>query len=426
MRIDAATHPRSRHAHRSGVLRPAALFAAVLLSARTAAAEGAAPPADVGAPHGKNEVVVVPDFGGNSDTGIEVGGAALWIRLKDGYRPYRFRVDTVLSTSFKAEDGLKLVQHKYTFRFDVPGLLGGRVRADTRIGYLRQVDMPWYGAGNATTESPGTDPEKAYEYKEQNLRLRSLVRVRVAQGLDLAFMPHIRYEAPSAYQGTRLLSEIDSGAEVGTTHTVLASVAAGIMYDTRDSEFVTTRGAFYQIGFAPTVGTADDVRFGEASAVLSHYAPLTRWLSFASRMYGSFKFGKIPFYDLQQGGVFDPIYMVGGYRGVRGVRLGRYAGAVKLVTNAELRFFPFEAVRILSRPVRVGFDGFFDAGRVFRDYAFSSPEDGRKVGIHWGAGGGVILQIESASIFRAELAYSPQVDADSAPVAFYLENGLAF
>lgn len=92
----------------------------------------------------------------------------------------------------------------------------------------------------------------------------------------------------------------------------------------------------------------------------------------------------------------------------------------------ELRYFPFGSFRVLSRPIRVGFDAFFDAGRVFRDDALSSDADGRKLGLRGGVGGGIVLQIESASIFRAELAYAPQVDAGNAAIAFHIENGLAF
>ena len=106
----------------------------------------------------------------------------------------------------------------------------------------------------------------------------------------------------------------------------LASVTLGIMYDTRDSEFVTRRGIYYQAGVGPTLGTAEGIAFGEASVVLAHFAPLPGPFVFASRFVASFQFGRIPFYDLAQGGNFEPQYLVGSENGVRGVPEGRYIG----------------------------------------------------------------------------------------------------
>ena len=100
---------------------------------------------------------------------------------------------------------------------------------------------------------------------------------------------------------------------------LLAGVAAGGMIDTRDSEFVTRRGVFYQVGVAATVGSSDQVSYGEASAVLAHFTPLGGPFIFANRFVASFQFGRVPFYDLAQGGVFEPQYLLGGETGVRGV-----------------------------------------------------------------------------------------------------------
>jgi len=410
--------------------RPRFVLPALMLFAGAARADDGPHATARHLPPNRNELVVVPDIGGNSDTGVEVGAAAMLIRFQEGYLPYRFRADTVLGTSFKGEDGrVRLVQHKYTLRLDTPGLFGGRVRADTRFGYLRQVDMPWYGTGNSATEEDLPKPpdvRTAYEYKEENVRIRTLLRIRVAPGVDLAVFPHLRYVVPRAYGETKLATDARARAVVGRDPAVLGTLGVGVIFDTRDNEFVTRRGIFYQLGVADTLGTAENVHFGEASAVLSHYASLGPRVVFASRMFGSFKFGTIPFYELHQGGVFDPMYMVGGYRGVRGVRLGRYAGAVKVVTNTELRLFPFESFRVFGKNLLCALDVFFDAGRVWSDYHLASNVDARELGLKYSGGGGFIFQWDAASIFRVEAAASPAADPSSFPVSFYLENGLIF
>lgn len=368
----------------------------------------------------------MPDLGGNSDTGIEIGVGATYARFAKGYRPYRYRFDVVLGTSFKVDDGFRLVQHRYALRLDTPGLLDGKLRLDTRVAYVRQGDIPWYGAGNATGEAdlppPPGDRSPTY-YRDENVRFRSLARYRVAPGVDLTFGTHLRHERPGIYVGTKLDEDVRSGAVVGGQDAFLASFAGGLILDTRDDEFITRKGIYYQLGAAETLGTAEGVHFGEVSAVLMHYVPLTKWLTFASRMFASFKFGTTPFYELQQGGVFDPIHMIGGYRGVRGLNIGRFAGDVKLLTNAELRFYPFPSFKVVGKRMLIGFDGFFDAGRVFRDYEIGAAADGRRLGVKTAGGGGLLFQWDTANVFRVEVAASPQNGGEP---LFYFENGTIF
>ena len=200
------------------------------------------------------------------------------------------------------------------------------------------------------------------------------------------------------------------------------------MYDTRDSEFVTQRGVFYQVGAGATVGSSDRVAYGEASAVLAHYAPLGGPFLFASRFVLSFEFGRVPFYDLAQGGVFEPQYLIGGETGVRGVPQGRYAGKVKVLSNLEVRSTPFPRFTLLGQQFRIGTTTFFDAGRVWSEYATISPADGRTFGLKFGVGGGLFLQWGEAAIFRVEAAYSPDAVSENPalPLGIYVSDGLMF
>ncbi len=209
---------------------------------------------------------------------------------------------------------------------------------------------------------------------------------------------------------------------------LLAGVSGGVMIDTRDSEFVTTRGVFYQLGLGAVWGSAENVGYGEAAFVLAHYAPLGGPFIFANRVVASFQFGRVPFYDLQAGGVFEPQHLFGGETGVRGVPNGRYAGKVKLLTNTEIRATPFPRFMLLGQRLRIGTSVFFDAGRVWGDYAVLGPADGNSLGLKYGVGGGVFLQWGEAVIFRVEVAYSPDAVAENPgfPIGIYVEDGVMF
>jgi len=142
----------------------------------------------------------------------------------------------------------------------------------------------------------------------------------------------------------------------------------------------------------------------------------------------SFQIGRVPFYDLAQGGVFESQNLLGGETGVRGVPMGRYAGRVKMLSNTEIRATPFPRVTLLGQRLRVGTNVFFDAGRVWRGYEVLSPADGDSLGLKYGVGGGVFLQWGEAAIFRVEAAYSPDAESENPgfPLGIYVSDGLMF
>jgi outer membrane protein assembly factor BamA len=378
----------------------------------------------------RTEIIAVPNVGGNSDIGVEVGVAGSVIRFREGFYPYRYRVDAVAASSFKDDlRGFRLVQQYHVARIDIPQLIWPRLRLDTRTNFTRQVNATWFGVGNATSVQalpPPQDAASAYDYIEEHVRLRALLRIKTDTPFEVALGINVRYELPTAYVTSKLSNDLASGAVRGSKAAFLETLAAGFIVDTRDSEFMPRRGIFYQVGAAGTVGSAEDVRYGEASAVLAHFAPLGGPFFFASRMVGSFLFGTVPFYELQQGGVFNPQYLVGGSRGLRGVRLGRYAGKVKALANTELRVAPLPRFRVLRWSVLPGATAFFDAGRVWSDYEVRA-EDGRKLDLKYSAGGGVFFQWDEASVFRVDAAYSPLKERDGDfPVSFYFESGFLF
>jgi hypothetical protein len=388
------------------------------------------------------ELAGFPIVGGNSDIGLQFGGAVTWTRFFDAARPYLWNIDLLLSASVKDDTaGFRLVQQSHVLRLDAPDLVGDRARLDARGSFLRTINAGYYGLGNATTAQPGpgqADIGRRYQYLQEEGRVRTIVRVHsgppgARSPIDFAFGTNVRYEAPTAYDGTKLAEDLagppmQATRVLGGPSMLLTGVAVGMMIDTRDSEFVTTRGFFYQLGLGATAGTSESVAYGEASIVLAHYAPLGGPFIFASRVVASFQFGRVPFYDLAQGGVFEPQYLLGGETGVRGVPIGRYAGRVKAIANTEVRALPFPRFTILQQRIRIGLSAFFDAGRVWSDYSVISPADGTGLGAKYGAGLGTFLQWGEAAIFRVEVAYSPDAVSENPgfPVGIYVSDGVMF
>ncbi len=412
-------------------------FALIILSAQVSYAAG--PDASDGSPLLKRrryEFAGFPILGGSTDIGVQFGGVATLTRFFDGALPYLWNIDLLLSASLKDDQtGFHLVQQSHVLRLDAPELLGGHARLDARATYVRTIDAGYYGLGNATAVQPlpgETSLGRRYQYLQQEGWLRAIARLRTGTVVDVALAGNLRYEAPAAYGSSRLAQDLDgrggSPAVIGGPSALLGSFTAGIMIDTRDSEFVTTSGIFYQLGVAATVGSAEEVANGEVSAVLAHYAPLGGPFVFASRVFASFRFGRVPFYDLQTGGAFEPESLLGGDQGVRGVPIGRYSGLVKAVANVELRSTPFPRFHLFGERFRVGTTTFLDAGRVWSDYSAISPADGTALGLKYGIGGGLFAQWGEAAIFRVEAAYSPDAVSENPgfPVGIYVSDGLMF
>ncbi len=375
------------------------------------------------------EFLPVPNLGGNNDVGVELGVAFTLARFYDEQYPYRWLLGGVFSASVKDDaDGFRAIQQFHLVRFDLPNLLSGRLRLDNRLSFSRNILGHYYGLGNASVPgqvAPGANPARQNEYISQELRFRSLARVKTGTIFDAAFALNLRYDTPSVYPDSRLVTDVAHDGVVGSKHALLSTLAAGVILDTRDNEFVPRHGVYYQLGAAGTLGSAERVAYGEVGTNLASYISLARPVIFATRVITSFQFGRVPFYDAQQTNVLSPQYMVGSAIGVRGIPLGRYAGHIKVLANYELRTLFIPRFRVAAWQLQVGTTTFFDAGRVWSNY--DTPElDGTKLGLKYGAGGGFFFQFDRSSIFRAEAAYSPHTRYQGVPFAWYLSNALIF
>lgn len=376
----------------------------------------------------RDAIIPFPVLGGNSDVGLEVGVAGAITRFRDGFFPYRFRLDAVLSTSIKSDErGFRLGQHYETIRFDMPQFLSPRMRLDARVAFWRAVDAPWAGVGNATGLEPRPTPPgtaSAYSYVAQTISAAALLRVQTDTPFDVALYSRSRYQFPDVAAGSKLADDLASGAVVGGDPSFLQTLAIGLVHDTRNSEIMPKAGVLYMAGIGGTLGTAERVQFGEGSVSVTHYASFGSTVTFANRLLTSMKFGNVPFYELQQGDVLNPKYLVGGNKGLRGVRLGRYAGLAKVLVNTELRLTPLPRYKVFGWSILPGASALFDTGRVWTAYAARPSTDGRTLGLKWGAGGGLFLEWNQAQVFRIDVTYSP--DRSDAPISFYFDSEFIF
>jgi outer membrane protein assembly factor BamA len=380
-----------------------------------------------------------PLIGGDSDVGLEIGAVGTLSYFSDGVKPYRWNMDLVVSASFKqGPNGVELAQQNYLWNWDIPGLYGGRLRLNPEVSYNHTINYGYFGLGNASTSGVPTgngNPDRYHEWIESIAQVRTAARIHVAGPLWAIFAAQYLYVSPTAYADSLLQSDESqhqaSGQPIlyGTSALSLPSLAAGFVYDSRDSEIFPHRGMLHELGVRGEEGlpTNAGVHYLESGGIFRGYVPLGETFVFAARLVLNAQVGHVPFYDLFQAGPFDQKEMPGGSAGVRGVPVGRYLGPIKAIGNVELRamWLHFSA---LKQKFTLGNNIFFDTGRVWSDYSFHSPLDGKGPGLKYGTGAGLYFLWGQAAMLRIEVAYSPDAVAENPtlPLGIYVEDNIMF
>jgi hypothetical protein len=381
-----------------------------------------------------------PLIGGDSDIGFQFGLVGTLSRFADGVKPYAWNLDALLSASIKqGPDGLELAQQNYLLQFDVPGLLDGELRLNPEAAYNHTVNYGYFGLGNASSGAPPSastpNAGRFYEWIDSVVQVRSGARLHLHGPLWAEFAVQYLHVTPGAYAGSALANDAavrnpDGSPRIyGTTGLSLPSVAAGFNYDSRDNEIFPHSGMLHEVGVRLEEGVpfGADVRYAEIGAILRGFVPLVGPLVLAGRLVANAQVGNVPFFDLFQAGPFDQKEMPGGSAGIRGVPVGRYLGPIKVIGNIELRAM-LTQFTILKQTFTLGNDVFFDTGRVWSDYSFRSPLDGRGIGLKYGVGGGIYVLWGEAAMLRIEAAYSPDAVSENPtlPVGIYVNDNTMF
>jgi hypothetical protein len=385
------------------------------------------------------EPAAFPILGGNSDIGFEFGVAGTLSWFADGVAPYRWNMDLLVTPSLKSDPTgkIELAQQAYLWDIDVPGLAGGRLRVNPFVEFRRTINQGYFGLGNVSSAvRPAASTGRYFEYIHEEGGVRQMTRYRLLGPYNVLSSTIARYVDPTPYPGSKLaedeIARAPNGSPfvLGVQKLAIVSEAAGLLYDSRDSEIFTRTGWLDQVGlrFSQAFPLGAGITFGEAEATAATYVRLAGPFVLAVQGAADFKFGHVPFFELFTGGVFNPDYMIGGSAAIRGVPFGRYLGQIKAVGNLEIRALPVLRVHVLGQHFQLGNNVFFDTGRVWSDYTFHSPLDGNGLGLKWGIGAGVYLLWGQAAMFRLEVAYSPDAVSENPnfPVGLYIEDGLSF
>jgi len=379
-----------------------------------------------------------PVLGGSTDVGIQLGGAGTITHVGDRFRPYWWKVDGLVSFSVKGGPrGTEVVQQSHDMRWDIPGGGNGKVRLMPAVFYDRTINSGYFGLGNASRviARPNGDIGDRYQYVQEEASTRLNIRSPLGGPFSTMYGWQLRYANPRAYAESKLAVDAETrrpdGSPLirGLQPLGIATLDAGVIYDTRDDELFPHAGAFHRAAWrlSGATPTSSGVYWGGLDFILRDFHRLPGSFVLAGRLMVDLMAGHVPFYDLSQGQAFDPNDMPGGALGVRGVPRGRYAGLLKAVGNVELRRI-HGAFHLLGSKFQIGTTAFVDAGRVWLDYTFTDPRDGTGLGIKYGIGGGPFIIWDTAALLCLNVAYSPDASAANPgfPLGIYVQEGLTF
>jgi hypothetical protein len=385
---------------------------------------------DADSPH--NEFNLVPVAGGTTDIGIGGGYFAGLTRVRKGFDPYVWDIQSAGFVTFASQNGHVIVPYQDLYvQATIPRLFGRPLKLEIRPEYSDESTLNYYGLGNASSAAaPAGAPStyflygRIHPYVLVDLRWRFLDHVAGTMGVSyeqdwLQVAPDSKLTADLRDGSPEVKRLLGSTAPHG-----VAKFAWGVQWDNRDNDVSSHHGMYHTVDVALSPGEISPLpyRFGQATAVFRGFVPI--WeprVTLALRIAGDVMFGDPPLYELSRFRDTFDTYAIGGLNGVRGVPAQRYYGKVKVLGNVELRT---EAVSFhaFGHPVVLGVVAFFDGGRVWADTTPQPALDGHGLGLKYGVGGGLRLQSGSAFVLRADIAYSP----DASPVGGYVAAGQMF
>lgn len=405
------------------------------------------------------EVGALPALSYDSDLGLGFGLIASVARFSPGYRPYRWRLELLLSANAKRAPGkgIEVPFHDDYLNMDFPGLAGDRLRITARVGFRKFANTGYYGFGNdsaATEPWEGIDPDEdlmAYQAARRYHRFDHIyplllfnARIKVwdrstpqqRRRIEALVGLNTTYNIVRPYPGSLLEQDIalkamdtpdgETTAHLlqGTDPHMLMVLSAGALFDTRDHEYTPTRGTFTELTVRASPGVQQGLRYAAFTLNSAWFKSfIGEYLSFAVRGVADIIAGDAPFYELTRFGALMPRDGPGGGWSLRGVPRQRYAGKIKLMQNLELRSM-FWKFRIKNSQFAVGAVAFLDAARIWADFG-RTELGGQSIDggtFKLGTGGGLRVRWGETFLVRFDAAYSPTDKSNG----FYVDVGHVF
>lgn len=435
------------------------------------------------------EFGALPAVAYDIDLGFGFGALVTLAKFHPKFQPYRWRLEILAYATAKNTPGvgIRLPFHDDYIKADFPGLWNGRLRINSALRFRRFTNQGWYGLGNASEAlnpwealDPEADPDAYAEarryhqydriYPELTFNTRIILWDRSTIGND-ALRPcgpkrrercppnayggakepvdhkqrlealvgtTLAYNVISPYPNSKLSEDLvtretdtpegETLRELvhGTENHAVWTLNLGLLYDTRDHEYIPTRGSFTELSGQFSPGVDEGLLFGRLHLATAQFVPLYGdYLVLAAKGSLDYLVGKPPLYELGQFGVLVPRDGPGGSWSIRGVPRQRYFGKQKALLNLELRSM-FVRFNIASQRFGVGALAFVDAGRLWTDYrpvtAGGESVDGPFGDIKLGVGGGLRITWGETLVIRVDPAWSPS----DQNFGFYVDIGQVF
>ncbi len=235
---------------------------------------------------------------------------------------------------------------------------------------VAHVPLLYYGVGN------DTELEDECLVTFDQFEITDVIGYNFYKRVYLSFLYNFNNYTKIDYYVDKTTNEIEC-SHMDTTLTQNEGIQSGIglmLYnERRDNNINAHKGSFTILAFT-TYHQNLGSQFNYSYLMLDYrkYFPLAEKLTLATQFYSVYKFGDVPVQSLAQ---------LGGSDKMRGIYLGRYRDKLMTVAQAELRF---PIYWIISA---VAFGGIGEVASTFSSYKLD--------GIHWSAGAGLRLMVDS-------------------------------
>lgn len=337
---------------------------------------------------------LIPSAAYTSDLGFFGGVIIRRIRYHPDATPYASLTEGMILASTKGLFDLRIMNEQ-------TGFIGRSIRSRWTAFLERHPIDNYFGIGNHTPFETDKWDEHLYYYKVIRSGLEWRIRKTVFQSensggkLDFTGLAGVHYEMPDDDEERLMGQERPEGIDGGWVN----SLGTGLIWENRDSEFVATRGNYFELTgkWAPSFLMSDYPMISVTSDIRQFFTipiPYFRPV-LALRMAGSWATGSIPYWERPY---------LGGQRSLRGYPEYRYRGNASLLYNIELRSWIYQHREPFFK---LGVHGFHDSGRVF-DTDDSSDDLFRDYHRTYG-GGAAIALFTPDFILRLDLGSSDEM-----------------
>lgn len=369
----------------------------------------------------------------DSDEGFGFGGLLMLVDRADGtWEPYRYLISLQL---FQTTGGIS----SHILKVDAPNAFGTGWRLGGRLRYGYDKFAPYYGLGNQSQYQPelwecadrealksnpdvcpGNPAFRGLRYNSYQLgtfpELELDVRRTLAGPWKLYAGYRFRVNQIRAFYSAEDLGQTGdsilvedakagrlTGYDATSTDPVsfqLSELVLGIQFDSRDQEASPGAGMFHEIS-GRVASRYIGSRYDYWGATLHLRAWQTIPISsrppvIGLRVLADAQGGEVPLSRLQFFGGLNGKEGLGGSNSIRGLLKNRIQGAVKVLSNLELRWLPI-AFEVAKQRFQFGGAAYLDAGRSWSDIRL---QDGG--GLSAGAGGGLRMTWNREFVFRVD------------------------